>query len=142
MSEIRVQGRLELATKPSIRNTCNRRIIRPGGSCRFPQRNRVLGALDVRKCGLVVAGMVPGRKVDMRLHGKGDSDFHGARLVHQIMSMIRWIRTRRFSIKKSLACARQGTHLATNSAPARCPARLTEFLSDIDIPHRYYLRHR
>ena len=38
------------------------------------------------------------RKVDMKLPGKGNSDFHGARPVHQIIS-IRWIRTSRLSIK-------------------------------------------
>ena len=43
------------------------------------------------------------RKVDMRLHGKGYSSSHGARPVHQIITMIKWIRTSRLSIKKSLA---------------------------------------
>ena len=40
------------------------------------------------------------RKVDIRLPGKGDSNSHGARPVHQ---KHRWIRTRRLSIKNSLA---------------------------------------
>ena len=35
--------------------------------------------------------------VDKRLPGKGNSNSHGARPVHQIISMIRWIRTRRLS---------------------------------------------
>jgi len=43
------------------------------------------------------------RKVDVRLPGKGDSNSHGARLVHLIITMIKWIRTRRLSIKNSLS---------------------------------------
>ena len=38
-------------------------------------------------------------KVDVRLPGKGNSNSHGARPVHQIISMIKWIRTSRLSIK-------------------------------------------
>ena len=33
------------------------------------------------------------RKVDVRLPGKGDSNSHGARPVHLIITMIKWIRT-------------------------------------------------
>ena len=43
------------------------------------------------------------RKVDTRLPGKGKSDFHGARPIHQIISIIKWIRTSRLSIKNSLS---------------------------------------
>jgi len=43
------------------------------------------------------------RKVDIRLPGKGNSNSHGARPVHLIISMIKWIRTSRFSIKNSLS---------------------------------------
>ena len=43
------------------------------------------------------------REVDIRLPGKGNSNFHGARPVHQIILIITWIRTRRLSIKKSLS---------------------------------------
>ena len=42
-------------------------------------------------------------KLDIRLLEKGYSDSHRARPVHQIISMIKWIRTSRFSIKKSLS---------------------------------------
>ena len=35
------------------------------------------------------------RKVDVRLPGKGDSNSHGARPVHLIITKLRWIRTRR-----------------------------------------------
>ena len=40
--------------------------------------------------------------VGFRLSGKGNSDSHGARPVHQIISTIKWIRTSRLSIKNSL----------------------------------------
>ena len=41
------------------------------------------------------------RKVEIRLPGKGNSNFDGARPAHQIITMIKWIRTSRLSIKKS-----------------------------------------
>ena len=41
-------------------------------------------------------------KVDIRLPGKENSNSHGARPVHQIITMIRWIQTIRLSTKKSL----------------------------------------
>ena len=44
-----------------------------------------------------------GRKVDVRLPVKGNSSTHGARPVHQIIAMIRWIRTSRLSIKNSVS---------------------------------------
>ena len=43
------------------------------------------------------------RKVDARLPGKGIPHSHGARPVHLIIIMIKWIRTSRLSIKKSLS---------------------------------------
>jgi len=43
------------------------------------------------------------RKVDVRLPGHGNSNSHGARPVHLIITMIKWIRTSRLSIKKSAA---------------------------------------
>jgi hypothetical protein len=42
------------------------------------------------------------RKADTRLPGKGDSHPHGARPVHQIMSMITWIRACKLSTHNSL----------------------------------------
>ena len=42
------------------------------------------------------------RKVDIRLPGNGNSNSYGARPVHQIMSMIKWIWTSRLSINDSL----------------------------------------
>jgi hypothetical protein len=43
------------------------------------------------------------RKVDIRLPEKGTSNSHGARLVLQTISIIKWIRTSRFSITNSLS---------------------------------------
>ena len=37
------------------------------------------------------------RKVDVRLPGKGNSNSHGARPVHLIITMIKWIRIIRYS---------------------------------------------
>ena len=41
-------------------------------------------------------------KLDARLPGKGNSNSHGARPVHLIITMIKWIRTSRLSIQNSL----------------------------------------
>jgi hypothetical protein len=43
------------------------------------------------------------RKVDTRLPGKGELNSHGARPVHQIISMIEWIRTSRLSKQNSIS---------------------------------------
>ena len=40
-------------------------------------------------------------KVDVRLPGKGNPNSHGARPVHLIITMIKWIWTSRLSIKNS-----------------------------------------
>ena len=54
------------------------------------------------------------RTVDIRLPGEGNSNSHGARPVHHIISMMAWIRTCRLSIKNSL-CER--------SRPVGCQSR-------------------
>ena len=43
------------------------------------------------------------RKVDIRLPGKGNSNPHGAKPVHLIITLMKWIRTSRLSIKNSLS---------------------------------------
>jgi len=43
------------------------------------------------------------RKVDVRLPGKGNPNSHGARPVYLIITMIKWIRTSRLSIRNSLS---------------------------------------
>ena len=44
-------------------------------------------------------------KVDVRLPGNGNSNSHGARPVHLIITLFEWIRTSRLSIKNSLSAA-------------------------------------
>ena len=46
-------------------------------------------------------------KVDVRLPGKGNSNSHGARPVHLIITRMKWIRTSRLSIKNSLSLLQQ-----------------------------------
>ena len=53
-------------------------------------------------CGMAGVGRVT-RKVDVRLPGNGNSNSHGARPVHLIIMMIKWIRTSRLSTKNSLS---------------------------------------
>ena len=43
------------------------------------------------------------RKVDVRLPGEGNSNTHGARPIHLIITMIKLIRTSRLSITNSLS---------------------------------------
>ena len=52
------------------------------------------------------------RKVDVRLPGKGNSNSHGARPVHQIIKMIQWIRTSGLSIENSFSSLRNTTGAA------------------------------
>ena len=73
-------------------------------------------------------GGCPLRKVDVRLPGKGDSNSHGARPVHLIITMIKWIRTRRLSIKNSLSgcpprCALEPAGSAECGVITEAPAR-------------------
>jgi len=52
--------------------------------------------------------LIDTRKVDVRLPGKRNSNSHGARPVYLIViivTMIKWIRTSRLSIKNSLSAA-------------------------------------
>ena len=47
-------------------------------------------------------GGLGGMKVDVRLPAQGILNSHGAKPVYLIITMIKWIRTSRLSIKKSL----------------------------------------
>ena len=71
---------------------------RDWSECRDTQPAAVQTTDGVR---LVVYGLC--RKVDVRLPGKENSNSHGARLVHLIITSIYWIRTIRLSIKSSLS---------------------------------------
>ena len=68
------------------------------------------------------------RKVDVRLPGKGNSNFHGARPVHLIITMIKWIRTSRLSIKNSLSVeierCRQAGAMRLAAGRGRCERRM------------------
>jgi len=66
-------------------------------------RGRELAVDPFLKLPLVV--LLPNRKVDVRLPGKGNSKSHGARPVHQIITMIKWIRTSRLAMKERLELA-------------------------------------
>jgi len=58
-----------------------------------------------------VIGRPCSRKVDVRLPGRGDSNSHGARPVHLIITMIKCIQTSRLSIKNFLSLAdREGNY--------------------------------
>ena len=50
-----------------------------------------------------VAEHAGSRKVDIRLPGKGNSNSHGARPVHLIITVMKWMRTSRLSIKNCLS---------------------------------------
>jgi len=65
---------------------------------------------------LPVHQSVPARKVDVRLPGEGNSSSHRARPVHLIISVIKWNRTSRLSIKNSLSLVLLPVH---QSVPAR-----------------------
>ena len=60
------------------------------------------------------------RKVDVRLPGRGNSNSHGARLVHLIITMITWFRSSRLSIKDFVCMhgGRVGTREALSPFPA------------------------
>ena len=57
------------------------------------------------------------RKVDARLPGKGNSTSHGARPVHLVITMMKWIRTGRLSMKDSFSRA----HLLALCQTVRAP---------------------
>jgi len=71
------------------------------------------------------------RKVDVRLPGKGNSNSHGARPVHLIITMIQWIRTSRLSIKNFLCVQAPRGAVPTLVAPLSGPvfAVLTPFVA-------------
>ena len=56
---------------------------------------------------------------DMRLPGKGNSNSHGARPVHLIITMIKWIRTSRLSIHNSLSKAVRGGTRSEDAASSK-----------------------
>jgi len=77
----------------------------------------LLSLLSLRKTSTRLAGAA--RKVDVRLPGKGNSNSHGERPVHLIITMIKWIRTSRLTIQNSLSAgaASVGRRRKATSAP-------------------------
>ena len=69
-------------------------------------------------------------KVDIRLPGKGNSNSHGARGVHLIITMIKWIRTSRLCMRRTEFAA------CSPVANAMCPYLTLSYLRLIDL----YLR--
>ena len=59
-------------------------------------------------------------KVDVRLPGKGNSNSHGAMPVHLIITMIKWIRTSRLSIKNSLSREGKRPCSGNRCRPCQC----------------------
>ena len=60
----------------------------------------------LQACGLGSSHATRHRNVDVRLPGKEIIDCHGARPVHRIITMMKWIRTSRLSVKNSLSAIR------------------------------------
>jgi hypothetical protein len=71
--------------------------------CRVIVSRLGVGAPGASRAPAYLGGSVQGRKVDIKLPGKGNSDNHGARPVHKIISMIKWIRTSRLSIENLIS---------------------------------------
>ena len=71
---------------------------------------------------------------DVTAHAKGNSNFHGARPVHLIITMIKWIRTRRLSIKNSLS--HRPSPVIVKYYSAFCIAGILDFYK---ILYYYYL---
>jgi hypothetical protein len=63
--------------------------------------------------------------MDVRLPGNGNSNSHGARPVHSIISMIKWIWTSRLSIKNSftLSLGFQEVPPWTSCPPSQTPKK-------------------
>jgi len=76
------------------------------------------------------------RKVDVRLPGKGKSNSHGARPVHLIITMIKWVRTSRLSIKNSLSGRRRRrseTPCTASSRASRARSPLVLKLTEVPL---------
>ena len=84
------------------------------------------------------------RKADARLPGKGISNSHGARPVHLIITMIKWIRTSRLSINNSLSLRvrHAGAGLSHNLSTIRRLAQTRKRLSSSDLSARQLFRTR
>jgi hypothetical protein len=69
----------------------------------FQKSTRYYKSIIIRYHKSTIISQPGTRKVDVRLPGKGNSNSHGARPVHIIVTMMTWIRTSRLSMKNSLS---------------------------------------
>jgi hypothetical protein len=60
---------------------------------------------STKKNNVRMSAVIASRKVDVKLHGKGICNSHGARPVHLIITMMMWTRTSRSSIKNCYSAA-------------------------------------
>ena len=79
--------------KQCINTYAEIRLYRAGTEVHEAEEARMPEARQPRQ--LPFCHLLARRKVDVRLPGKGNSNSHDARLVHLIITMIKWIRTSR-----------------------------------------------
>ena len=72
-------------------------------------------------------------KVDTRLPGKGNSNSHGARPVHHIISMMKWIRASRLSINDSLSATPPVSRVHVNFQSVMSTSRVSCQLTESDL---------
>ena len=79
------------------------------------------GTVDIRLPGKGTGDIrLPGKgTADIRLPGKGNSSSHGSRPVHQIIPMMKWIRTSRLSQKT--VCIPPSSAICTRGSPRKAP---------------------
>jgi len=108
----------DFSQKSTFTETVNSRKLGPPMGVMDSKVDSFCGGLTL-ETNLAGSEVVPApRKIDVRLPGRGDSNSHGARPVHLIITMTKWFRTSKLSIKNSLS--------GTCSAPApplQLPAR-------------------
>ena len=80
-------------------------------------------------------------EIDVRLPGKRISNSHGARPVHLIISMIKWIRTSRLSIKNSLSLWAQDGKEVVVSVPVPVGTRARDVSVSPTHSHSHSLSH-
>ena len=113
----------------SNRDCESRHFLRGNGRFRRPIRGNCFtpwagGTLMVTASQGFLACLVFPRKADVRLPWQGNSNSHGARPVHPIITVINWIQTSRLSRTKSLALV---FHLISCST-SKPRMRLTPFV--------------
>ena len=90
-----------------------------------------VGRVPGSRCRLSMRGGGRTRKVDIRLPGKGNSNSHGARPVHQIFSMMKWIQTNRLSPKNSLSDPPRETQTARQEHKSLARSKIWTWLFHI-----------